>query len=108
MPGAVQVAHPSGAGSGGRRAAKVVERKPGEYPDAARRAGLEGVVLLLVEVLHDGKVGQVAVQESSGVAELDAAARRAVRNWRFEPARESDQPVVSWAVVKYRYTFADR
>lgn len=68
------------------RAAYLNNPQPG-YPLAARRMGWQGKVVLEVEVLADGTPGEVAVQQSSGREVLDDAALRAVRGWRFVPAR---------------------
>jgi protein TonB len=34
---------------------------------------------------------------------LDDAARLAVSNWRFVPARQGDTPVTAWVVVPVRF-----
>ena len=57
------------------------------FPDHARKAGLAGTVLLLVEIDENGRPLTVTVRRSSGHEVLDQAALRAVWNWRFEPAR---------------------
>lgn len=62
------------------------------YPEAARRAGLEGTVVLQLSVDRRGRVVSVHVTESSGIRELDTEAVRAARLWRFhrgEDDRES-------------------
>lgn len=61
------------------------------YPAMATRMGWQGKVILSVEVLRDGRAGQVSVQRSSGHAVLDDAALQAVRSWRFVPARRDGQ-----------------
>lgn len=58
------------------------------YPLLAIRQGAQGQVLLLVEVLTDGRAGRIDLEKSSGHAALDAAAINAVRAWRFTPARK--------------------
>lgn len=69
------------------------------YPLAARRAGLEGRVLLSVHVRADGSCAEVRLRQSSGHALLDDAALTTVRRWRFLPARRGDTPVESWVDV---------
>ena len=44
------------------------------YPEQARKLGLEGTVMLYVELLSDGRVDDVRIVSSSGYAILDNAA----------------------------------
>lgn len=73
------------------------------YPEAARREGAEGVVTLRFEVLANGKVGTVQVQQSAGRADLDRAAVEAIRTWLFEPARRGKEAVVVWVTLPVRF-----
>jgi protein TonB len=54
------------------------------YPRAARLRGAEGTALLRVRIAPDGGVAELRVERSSGHADLDGAALRAVARWRFE------------------------
>lgn len=63
-----------------------------EYSDAARRANLEGVVVLEIVVRRDGSVGDVRVLKGLGL-NLNEQAVKAVRQWRFAPARMKGTPV---------------
>ena len=56
------------------------------YPMGPYREGIEGVVLLRVQVLEDGSVGSVEVAQSSGNNELDESALTTVKKWRFKAA----------------------
>lgn len=49
------------------------------YPEAARRQGIEGKLVLSVDVLPDGSIDQIRVLRSSGHSVLDEAAIRIVR-----------------------------
>jgi len=74
----------------GSRGAKVApqlrtENKDPAYPPALLDRKVEGRVVLLVSVLQSGRVGKIAVHESSGHKELDTAAIAAVADWRFSP-----------------------
>jgi len=69
---------------------------PPIYPPRARAENIEGLVLLSLRIGIDGRVKFLEVANSSGHAILDAAAIRAVRGWRFEPARREGQPA-SWS-----------
>jgi protein TonB len=75
------------------------------YPDAARRVGMSGSVLIDVLVTERGQPEQIRVLESAG-AILDETVVAAVSSWRFEPAiRDGTKVRVRWP---YRHTFAAR
>ena len=73
------------------------------YPSSARRLGIQGTTLLRVQVLIDGRVGDVIVQQSAGHPDLDQAAADAVRRWRFEPARRGNDPVAMWVLLPVEF-----
>jgi protein TonB len=95
----------SGAGSGFQPPRYVSNPAP-EYPEEARRARREGIVLLAVQVGVDGRAAAIALKRSSGTPELDEAAIRAVRAWRFEPARLGNQAIAASVEVPVRFRFA--
>jgi protein TonB len=64
-----------------------------DYPAASLRRGESGTVLIRVMVGIDGRPDDVDVANSSGSRRLDRAAVRAVRRWRFHPARSNGQPI---------------
>lgn len=76
----------------------AINPKP-HYPQEAKRRGYEGEVLLRVEVLSNGQVGEVEVKRSSGYESLDRSAITAVREWRFIPARKGETPVSVWVTI---------
>lgn len=99
----------TGDGSGGdgsdgtARPAHGSNPKP-PYPLAARRMGVEGVVMLDVLVRPDGSPGDVRVRNSSGSPILDESAVETVRSkWRFVPARRGDSPVESRVTFPIRF-----
>ena len=59
--------------------------KPARYPRAAWDEDIEGRVVLLITLSGDGVVTGVAIDESSGSAILDRAAREAALGWNVEP-----------------------
>jgi len=69
------------------------------YPAMARRLNQEGEVLLRVRVSAEGNPLSVEIAKSSGFTLLDEAARNAVRQWRFVPARRGGEPIESWVGV---------
>jgi protein TonB len=62
------------------------------YPEAAQRAGLEGLVVLRATIDERGRVGDLQVLRGLGLG-LDEAAVAAVRRWRFRPATRDGRPV---------------
>lgn len=74
------------------------------YPSVSRRLGEEGEVRLRVQVDPAGLAQQVEIQQGSGYPRLDQAALETVRQWRFVPARQGDQPVAAWVIVPIQFT----
>lgn len=70
-----------------------------EYPLAAQRAWNEGRVTLRVSVSETGDVMSLSVDQSSGYRILDLAAERAVKKWKFSPARRGRDPIRSECLV---------
>ena len=62
---------------------RIVEKVDPVYPEAARAAGAEGMVVLDAVIAADGSVKRV--QPVSGPDLLVQSATEAVRSWRFEP-----------------------
>ena len=71
-------------------APRILSKVEPVYPEEARREGIRGSVGVRIEVLENGRPGEIEVQRSSGPDLLDEAALRAVRKWRFVPAQEED------------------
>jgi len=62
---------------------RIIHEVAPEYPEAARRAGVQGTVLLDAVVSVEGAVTQLNV--INGPEALSPAAIDAVRWWRYEP-----------------------
>lgn len=77
------------------------------YPLAARRAGIQGRVILNVEVLAEGGSGQVKVHQSSGYEVLDRAALESVQTWRFVPARRAGRNITEWFKIPIQFSLKD-
>ncbi len=94
----------AGNGAGGIYVPVKYARCPAPaFPAEAKKTGIKGTVLLLVEVDEQGRPASVCIQRTSGHELLDAAALRTVRGWRFEPARVDGQAVSSRAEVPVRF-----
>jgi TonB family protein len=73
------------------------------YPESARKAGIEGITLLKLRILENGKVDQVLIEQSAGHPNLDREAADAVKKWLFEPARLGKQPVAVWVLLPVKF-----
>ena len=73
------------------------------YPLSAKRRGLEGKVILRVEVLANGTCGRLDVKNGSGHEVLDQAAMEAVASWHFVPARRGGEPFAAWVEIPVTY-----
>jgi protein TonB len=77
------------------------------YPEAARRRGEQGRVMLRVSVSSEGAPLDVEVMGTSGHPSLDSAAQSAVRQWRFIPATQAGRSVAAVAEVPIRFRLSD-
>lgn len=74
------------------------------YPPLSRRLGEQGEVLLRVHVEANGSASRIEIRKSSGFERLDQAAAKAVRTWRFAPARQGGNAVAAWVVVPVSFS----
>lgn len=79
---------------------KLLHATPPKYPEDAREDKVEGLVILETEINTKGEVEKSKVLRSPD-ERLSAAAREAVRSWKFEPARNTEGEAVR---VKYVLT----
>ncbi len=72
------------------------------YPEAARKAGIQGTVLLEVTIDEKGNVSAVKVRQS--IPELDQAAIDALKQWKYEPVIVEGKPkgVVFTVTIRFR------
>src|SRR5262245_13899767 len=61
------------------------------WPDAARRAGVQGIVIVEFTIGVDGAVADARILR--GIPLLDQAALACVRQWRYEPTLLNGQPI---------------
>lgn len=79
-----------------REDANLVNNPRPAYPSMSRRLREQGTVVLEVLILADGSVGDVKISQSSGFKRLDDTAVKAVRKWRYAPARRGDEAIDYW------------
>jgi TonB family protein len=73
-----------------------------EYSETARRAKLQGTVVLWLVVDKDGNPQQIKVQRSLEKG-LDEKAVEAVKKWRFKPSMKDGQPVAVMINVEINF-----
>jgi TonB family protein len=81
---------------------KLIKEVAPVYPEVARVAGVEGVVILSVKADEDGRIVDVIVLRS--IPLLDQAAIDAVRQWVYEPTIIDGKPrqVVFTVTVRFQ------
>ena len=77
--------------------AQILIESPPEMPELALQSGVTGTVMVRALVGPDGRVYDTAIERS--IPMLNGAAQRAVRTWRFRPARSQGRAVSSWSIV---------
>jgi protein TonB len=85
--------------------AQVLDRRvEPAYPMLAKQMKVQGAVILEALI---GKTGDIQdIQVLSGPAILSAAAREAVRQWRFKPHFEAGKPVDTEARITVNFTIS--
>ena len=79
----------------------LLHRVEPEYPEVARRARIEGDVILEAVIGIDGKVESVKVLRSQPL--LDGSAIRAVSQWIYRPARQNGRAVKVYVSVFIKF-----
>ncbi len=92
----------SRGGSNGGRPRYIDNPKPA-YPPEAREKGHQGEVVLRVEVLVNGRVGQIEIKKSSGYELLDHSAFITVKQWRFVPAKRGEVSIPLWVNIPIKF-----
>jgi len=85
---------------------KVKDRILPVYPEIAKKAGIEGSVLLHLFVDENGKVIKALVATSLE-SSMDEAALEAARKTTFYPALQRDKPVGVWVAYPVRFRLKD-
>jgi TonB family protein len=97
-------------GAGGGKPEGLVTRLPRyqittpPYPEAAKRANIEGVVILQVDIDATGAVKKVLVAQGLGYG-CDEAAIAAVQRTSFTPAFSGSEPVPVRFLLPFRFQF---
>ena len=80
----------------------AIERRAPQYPEAARLAGIEGLVTLSCVIQVAGNVDQCEVTKAL-TAECDAAALAAVTQWKYTPTKVKGVPTAAYVTISFNY-----
>ena len=69
------------------------------YPEIARKASIEGRVLVYAQIDENGQVLRTKVMKSLGPNGCDEAAVAAITAVKWKPAKQRDRPVKVWIAV---------
>jgi protein TonB len=80
----------------------VVQFKP-PYPEFARDAGVEGLVVVHALIGKNGRVIRVVVEPKRSIPLLDGTALEAAKRWVFKPAFANGHPVAVWFAIPFHF-----
>lgn len=99
--------NPNVTGSLAQRAIKL--RHIPEYPDWAKKKGIEGKVKLGIIVTPSGSVKEeVEVLQKSGYKELDDLAALSIKKWIFEPLPVYIKQENQYGVISFRFDLSEQ
>lgn len=80
---------------------RIIKKVNPVYPEEARKAGIEGIVIL--EAMTDEKGNVVRVKILNSIPELDQAAIDALKQWKYEPAiiDGKPRPIVFTVTIRF-------
>ncbi|HXY77333.1 MAG TPA: energy transducer TonB [Candidatus Acidoferrales bacterium] len=87
------------AGRQGVTVPQVIYDPEPSFSEEARKAKMQGIVVLFLVVGKDGRTYNIRVGQSLGMG-LDEKAIEAVSRWRFKPATLNGQPVATQIAVE--------
>jgi protein TonB len=85
-------------------AQNVTVSVPPDYPLLARQMKVQGAVILQALISREGSIQELQIVSGPGI--LAAAAREAVKQWRFKPYYQSGQPVETLARITVNFTIS--
>jgi len=102
LGGTPGVEEPMRVGGEVKEPVEISRVKP-QYPEAARKARMQGVVILEAIITKVGNVESVRILRGINPL-LDNAAMRAVQQWKYKPATFNGRPVPVYLTVTVTFT----
>ena len=84
-------------------APRIIYKSIPDYPARSVENAEQGMAVISVYILKNGRVGQAQIEQSTGFEMLDASALAAVSQWIFEPAASSSQITESWFKIPVKF-----
>lgn len=81
-------------------------QKSVEYPEMAKKIGVEGTVIVQALIGKDGRVKKTRIAKSESEL-LNEAASKAVAKAPFTPAIQNGEPVMCWVTIPIRFKLRD-
>lgn len=72
------------------------------YPEIARKAGVEGTVWVKLWITKEGKVKKVEIVKSDNTL-FNEAALEAASKWTFTPGIMNNMPIAVWVTVPFKF-----
>ncbi len=83
-----------------------IKRVRPKYPEAARAAGMEGLVVVRVRIGTDGRVEETKMLKSIPI--FDVAAMEAARQFEFKPGKVNGKPVKVWVAIPFNFRLKEK
>ena len=83
--------------------AKALISHAPQYPEPAIARGLEGLVMLTVDIAESGQPSNITVSNGNAHPILRAAALKSVKQWEFSPATHNGKAVRSTLEIPIRF-----
>ena len=74
-----------------------------KYPEIARKAGIEGTVIIYAKINKKGVVINTKIIKALGNSGCNEAAIKAIKAVRWKPAMQRDKPVTVWVSVPVKF-----
>ncbi len=78
------------------------------YPQWAVAKGVQGKLIIALDIKTDGTVGSYEVMRSSGYEQLDQEAIQSVQSWKFHPATKDGQPIRTCVQIPISFQLNDK
>ncbi len=81
---------------------RAIQRKL-KYPEIARKAGIEGTVIVYAKISKNGEVINTKIVKPLGNSGCNEAAVEAIKAVKWKPAMQRDKPVTVWVSVPVKF-----